>query len=132
MSWSGLLKSAPSGLQIAGVLGASGILLGAFGSHALPKILAKREDLVGGTPQEFIEIWKTAVLYQLLHAVALASSPNWPVQSRAIGIGLMSVGVALFSGSCYAVALAGDRAVGKLAPYGGYCMIFGWLALLWP
>lgn len=82
--------------------------------------------------QEFIEIWKTAVLYQLLHAVALASSPNWPVQSRAIGIGLMSVGVALFSGSCYAVALAGDRAVGKLAPYGGYCMIFGWLALLWP
>ena len=43
--------------------------------------------------------------------------------------GLFAGGVALFSGSCYAAALSGDRANGRLAPYGGGMLIAGWLAL---
>ena len=80
--------------------------------------------------QDFVDIWKTAVLYQFIHAAVLASSPSWPVRSRPYGVALMAAGVLVFSGSCYAVALKGDRSWGKLAPYGGFSMMFGWLALL--
>ncbi len=43
--------------------------------------------------------------------------------------GLFAGGTALFCGSCYAVALAQDRALGKGAPVGGSMLIAGWLAL---
>ena len=69
-------------------------------------------------------------MYQMIHAAALASSSSWPFKYRGAAVALMSVGVVLFSGSCYLVAFQGDRSNGKLAPYGGYSMIAGWLALL--
>ena len=34
------------------------------------------------------------------------------------------------AGSCYAVALSGDRSTGSLAPVGGFVMIAGWLTLV--
>lgn len=43
--------------------------------------------------------------------------------------GLAAAGILLFSGSCYAAALTGNRSNGKLAPFGGFSFIFAWLAL---
>lgn len=43
--------------------------------------------------------------------------------------GLASLGVVLFSGSCYAAALTENRSNGTFAPFGGFAFIFAWLAL---
>jgi len=44
-------KFVPDGIRMAAIFGATGILLGAFGSHALPKILEKKDTLKNGTVQ---------------------------------------------------------------------------------
>ena len=46
-----LNRYVPDGIRMAAIFGATGILLGAFGSHALPKILEKKDTLKNGTIQ---------------------------------------------------------------------------------
>ena len=40
-----------------------------------------------------------------------------------------SAGIAMFSGSCYAVGITEDRSNGKLAPIGGISLMCGWISL---
>ncbi|HWA28226.1 MAG TPA: DUF423 domain-containing protein [Lacunisphaera sp.] len=104
-------------LVAAGILGFSGVALGAFGAHALKAALAA----TGG-----VDTWKTAVLYHLIHAVAvlaLSSSPQ--PASRKIG-GCWIAGVVLFSGSLYALALGGPKFLGPITPLGGVAFLIGW------
>jgi uncharacterized membrane protein YgdD (TMEM256/DUF423 family) len=42
---------------------------------------------------------------------------------------LFSAGIALFSGSLYALSLTGIRGFGALTPIGGVLLLLGWLAL---
>ncbi len=110
---------------IAGALfGATGVLLGAFGAHGLKARL---------TP-EALSSWDTAVTYQLFHALALlfagllAKSTVHPAISVA-GTSWI-VGILLFSGSIYVLAIGGPRFFGPITPLGGLALIVGWLALL--
>jgi uncharacterized membrane protein YgdD (TMEM256/DUF423 family) len=41
---------------------------------------------------------------------------------------LLVAGIALFSGSLYALSLGAPRALGAVAPAGGLAFILGWLA----
>lgn len=110
-------------LGAAALLGASGVALGAFGAHGL------RERL---TPER-LESWETAVLYHLLHAVALLSLALFErATGRGIALpaGLWTAGVVLFSGSIYLLALGGPRWLGPVTPLGGLSLLAGWLALL--
>ena len=108
----------------AGLLGFTGVALGAFGAHALKETLAAR----GTAPT-----WQTAVLYHLLHAVALLAlatlSGNW-ANARWIGL-CWSVGVILFSGSLYWLALGGPKFLGPITPLGGLALLLGWLLVAW-
>src|SRR4051812_47797915 len=83
-------------LLAAGLLGLTGVALGAFGAHGLKATF----EATGGS-----ESWKTAVLYQLVHAVALLalSSRSEPAVGRVSF--WWTVGVSLFSGSLYLIAL---------------------------
>lgn len=120
------------GFLIAGALfGATGVLLGAFGAHALKTRL---------TP-EALSSWDTAVTYQLFHALALlilglgAKSLAAAAQSTAyaaIGVAGTSwiVGILLFSGSIYVLAIGGPRFFGPITPLGGLALIVGWVSLL--
>jgi uncharacterized membrane protein YgdD (TMEM256/DUF423 family) len=107
----------------AAALGALGVALGAFGAHALRGRLAP----------ELLAAWQTGVLYHLVHSVALlalglfGSATGRSVLLPAV---LWSAGIALFSGSLYLLAGAGQRWAGPLTPVGGLCLIGGWLALL--
>jgi uncharacterized membrane protein YgdD (TMEM256/DUF423 family) len=106
-----------SNLLAAGLLGFTGITLGAFGAHALRDSLAER----GMT-----QAWQTAVLYHLLHAVALLALPAWTGVRR-----LWIVGVFLFSGSLYGLALGGPKLLGPITPLGGLTLLAGWALLSW-
>ena len=117
-------------LAVASVLGASGVGLGAFGAHALKSRLVASNTL---------STWETAVQYHLLHAVALlalvACARSFaPSLQGALHLSgwLFLVGVILFSGSLYGLALGGPRWLGPVTPLGGLAFIAGWLYLLKP
>ncbi len=109
-------------LLSAGVLGAIGVVLGAFGAHGL------RERL---TPEQ-LSSWETAVTYHLLHAVLLGGLA-WNTGTRPLGLtgALFTAGILLFSGSIYVLVLGGPRWLGPVTPIGGLALIAGWLSLAW-
>ena len=114
-----------SALAWAGALGATGVILGAFGAHALRETLEK-----AGTR----EVWETASKYQLLHAAALLGFAGWLRASpgsagrcAAWAVRLWALGTVLFSGSLYALALGGPRWLGPVTPLGGAALIAGWV-----
>jgi uncharacterized membrane protein YgdD (TMEM256/DUF423 family) len=109
---------------VAGLLGFTGVALGAFGAHALKETLLARGSAA---------TWQTAVLYHLLHAVALLAlagwAGSWP-NARWIGA-CWIVGVVLFSGSLYWLALGGPKVLGPITPLGGLGLLSGWLLVAW-
>ena len=107
----------------AGLVGFTGVGLGAFGAHGLRATLEATGQL---------ENWKTAVLYQLVHAVALLALANWPQPAvRKIGACWIA-GVVLFSGSLYWLALGGPiKLLWPITPLGGLALLAGWLLLTW-
>lgn len=109
----------------AGILGATGVAVGAFGAHALRGALE-----AAGTR----ETWETAVRYQLVHAAALLGLAGWLRSSggpegrcAAWAARLWIAGTALFSGSLYVLALGGPRWLGPVTPLGGAALIAGWV-----
>mmetsp|Transcript_15482 Transcript_15482/g.33541 ORF Transcript_15482/g.33541 Transcript_15482/m.33541 type:complete len:133 (-) Transcript_15482:172-570(-) len=114
--------------QLASLLGASGVGLGAFGAHALKSTLAKKAGAGDN--------WRTAVSYQLLHAVALLtlstidkkSLQTPPSPSSWSGGKMMALGTALFSGSIYFLCLdvGPKKLLGPITPVGGLLLISGW------
>jgi uncharacterized membrane protein YgdD (TMEM256/DUF423 family) len=111
-------------LRIAAISAAIAIALGAFGAHAL------NDRLVA---DGMLEAWKTAVLYHLVHSVALFSLAfrSGGIQSRQSTIAAWSwlAGMFLFSGSLYGLALGGPSILGPITPLGGLGLIIGWVAL---
>jgi uncharacterized membrane protein YgdD (TMEM256/DUF423 family) len=105
---------------LAGVAGASAVLLGAFGAHALQKVLDTRA----------LELWHTAVNYHVWHALALVLAVGLGAgRSRRVAIAAFALGIVLFSGSLYALALGAPRWTGIITPFGGLAFIVGWVAL---
>ena len=102
-----------------------GVAAGAFGAHGLRTRL----------DPAMLQVYETAVRYQIIHALALLIV--WLAADRLRGratsvLGwLFVVGIVLFSGSLYAMALTGVRAWGMVTPFGGLCFLIGWLCLAW-
>ena len=99
------------------------VLLGAFGAHALKTRL---------TP-EMMQIYQIGVEYQFYHAMGLLFTgiigfqinSKW-VSRSAIFLG---IGIILFSGSLYLIALSGIKAIGAITPIGGLLFVAGWISL---
>ena len=107
---------------LVGITGASAVLLGAFGAHALRGVLDARGS----------ELWHTAVNYHAWHALALAVAAGLGRgRSGRVAMAAFVVGIVLFSGSLYALALGAPRWVGIITPFGGLAFVAGWLALGW-
>jgi uncharacterized membrane protein YgdD (TMEM256/DUF423 family) len=113
-------RSLAAGGTLAGLAGASAVLLGAFGAHALRAVL----DV------DHRELWHTAVQYHFWHALALALAA-WTGRGRAgrCAVGAFALGIVLFSGSLYALALGAPRWTGIVTPFGGVAFVVGWVAL---
>ena len=105
---------------LAGVAGASAVALAAFGAHALRGMLDERG----------LELWRTAVSYHFWHALALFLALCFlgePHRRRVVTS--FGVGIVLFSGSLYALALGAPRWLGAMTPLGGVAFIVGWMLL---
>lgn len=99
------------------------VMLGAFGAHALRDLL---------DPQMLIA-WQTGVQYQFWHVAALLTVGCLQQRSncrwlRVSALAFM-LGMLLFSGSLYAMALSGVRLLGIITPFGGVALIIAWLFL---
>jgi uncharacterized membrane protein YgdD (TMEM256/DUF423 family) len=108
-------------LAAAGLLLALATACGAFGAHALRATLAP----------ERLALWETAVRYQFFQALgllgvglAMRTLDGSVLRSAAL---LIILGIVLFSGSLYGLALGAPRLVGVLTPAGGLAWICGWL-----
>jgi uncharacterized membrane protein YgdD (TMEM256/DUF423 family) len=111
-------------LSFVGIFGATGVAAGAYGAHALPMQLSPY----------LLNVFQTAVLYQLIHALALlgiVALLNQSIVSKAllISASLMVIGTVLFSGSLYLLTLSSWR-VGLITPLGGFMLISAWIMLL--
>ena len=108
----------------AGLFGATGIALGALGTHALAAFLAER----GVT-----HMWETAAHYQLFHAIALLGVATWQRSAKGAAASragwaarCWSAGIWLFSGSLYGLAAGGPRWLGLVTAIGGITLMAGW------
>ena len=111
--------STRTGLLV-GMAGASAVLLGAFGAHALRGVLYALH----------IELWHTAVNYHLGHALALVLAVGLGRgRSGRVATASFAIGIVLFSGSLYALALGAPRWCGVITPFGGLAFMVGWIAL---
>src|SRR5436190_14303202 len=98
-----------AGLRGAAIFGLLTVALGAFGAHALKEVLVANQS---------VSIWEKAVFYQGIHAVMLylLASRN-PLQTGPWC--LFAVGILLFSGSLYVLAVSRVRWLGAITPFGG-------------
>lgn len=110
-------------LLTACVLLALAVVIGAFGAHALKLRIA--EDLM--------DIYKTGVEYHFYHALGLLligilsiHMPSGLLNWSAL---LLFIGIMVFSGSLYLLALTGIRWIGAITPVGGLSFIAGWIML---
>jgi uncharacterized membrane protein YgdD (TMEM256/DUF423 family) len=106
-------------IRIGAVLALIGVALGAFGAHALRDRLSPA----------MLQVWNTAVLYHLLHAIAIfALGLFMRATNTQFGTGawLLTAGVVVFSGSLYTLAITGIKPLGAITPIGGVLFLAGW------
>ena len=101
-----------------------GVVLGAFGTHALAEWLTPRE----------LEVFRVGVSYQQWHALGLLLIGVLARDSRhdrllAWAGRALFAGIVLFSGSLYALAAGAPRIVGAVTPIGGLSFMAGWALL---
>ncbi|NNV06339.1 DUF423 domain-containing protein [Geobacillus sp. C56-T2] len=100
------------------------VALGAFGAHGLE----------GKIPDRYLEIWKTAVQYQMFHAAGLlvvglllGKAPNVGLIGAAGWV--MLAGIVLFSGSLYVLSVTQLKPLGAITPLGGIAFLIAWMMI---
>lgn len=95
------------------------VAAGAFGAHGLKNAIDAYS----------LGIWETAAQYQLAHGMALVLLGIFEkqTQKQKATHALFGVGIFLFSGSLYVLALSGVKQLGMITPLGGLCFLVGWL-----
>ncbi|EDM46224.1 hypothetical protein MDG893_04959 [Marinobacter algicola DG893] len=101
------------------------VMAGAFGAHGLRGVIDERG----------LEVFQTAVTYQVYHSLALILVAILPVAGlsrRLLGIaaGFFVAGILLFSGSLYLLVLTDLRWMGPVTPVGGIGFMVGWILVL--
>lgn len=107
----------------ASILLALAVALGAFGAHGLKAHLST----------EMLQTYKTGVEYHFYHALGLlligVLSISYPSSLLNWSAILLAIGIVLFSGSLYVLAISGIKWIGAITPLGGLSFIAGWVLL---
>ena len=108
---------------VASLFAALAILFGAFGSHALKERLSAQS----------LEVYDIATRYLMFHALGIFLIAllgfQLPKESLEIPVTMMIVGISIFSGSLYLIAMLDFKKLGMVTPIGGLLLIVGWLLL---
>lgn len=110
---------------IGAVLMGLAVALGAFGAHGL----RNRLDAYS------MSVYEKAVFYHFVHALsillvaALARTNAISLAGQTRVCFLLAIGIIVFSGSLYALAVSGVRMLGAITPIGGIAFIIGWVLL---
>jgi len=103
-------------VRITAAMGFLAVALGAFGAHGLKDLLTRNSTT---------EIWEKAVLYHFIHVLVMLVLATRPDFIRGAWISLL-VGVFVFSGSLYLLAVTGVKWLGAITPIGGLAFLVGW------
>jgi len=101
------------------------VAMGAFGAHALKERLDEYS----------LGVYEKAVFYHFIHALGilltslLGRTGAVSASGEARAAWLLAIGILLFSGSLYALAISGTRILGAITPFGGVAFIAGWVLL---
>jgi uncharacterized membrane protein YgdD (TMEM256/DUF423 family) len=101
------------------------VLIGAFGAHA---VQGRLDAYSRG-------VYETGVMYHFFHALGMlivSVLPRAGALSAAHAskiCALLAVGIVLFSGSLYILAISGQRMLGAVTPFGGLSFIAAWVLL---
>ncbi|WP_296313517.1 DUF423 domain-containing protein [Winogradskyella sp. UBA3174] len=109
----------------AAFFGMLSVILGAFGAHALKKILSKDQ----------LHSFEVGVKYQMYHAIVLLALGFNPNTLTSATYWCFTIGIILFSFSIYGLVLSDAkgkklRLLGPITPIGGLLLVIGWLLLL--
>lgn len=109
-------------LLAAAISGFIAVAMGAFGAHGLKHLLSDYQ----------LDIYKTAVHYQMWHTLLLALTAMLPTHRLLHWVGVLLIaGILLFSGSLYLLALTDVRWLGMITPIGGLAFLAAWALLAW-
>jgi len=113
-------------IALGAVYGFISVVCGAFGAHALQSRLDQR----------LFQIWQTAAQYQMSHALALVLFGLWTLAQQGVNPSQIpgycfALGVLIFSGTLYVLALTDIRWLGAITPIGGTFFLAGWLTWAW-
>lgn len=111
--------SGRTAMRVAAVLGALAVGLGAFGAHGLKALLSQNQTAV---------IWEKAVFYHFIHAVMLFILAGREPFKRGAWFCFL-IGILVFSGSLYVLAVTDARWLGRITPIGGVSFIAGWICV---
>ncbi|CAM4293496.1 MAG: DUF423 domain-containing protein [Paenibacillus macerans] len=108
-------------LALGGIMMFIAVALGAFGAHALKKILTGEQQ----------KTYQTGVQYHIAHGLGLvllglAAAQSAHASQIVLAGWFLLAGIVLFSGSLYALSLTGIRKLGAITPLGGVCFLIGW------
>tara|TARA_Y100000590_G_C15529988_1_gene942771 strand:- start:45 stop:443 length:399 start_codon:yes stop_codon:yes gene_type:complete len=108
---------------IGAILGCTTIIIGAFGAHGLKNILDEYSK----------SIFEKAILYQMFHTIAILLlgtieklMPNINLYIPGL---LFLLGIIIFSGSLYVLAITSIKWMGAITPIGGLLFIIGWIII---
>jgi len=111
-------------IRIAALSSLISVALGAFAAHGLEGVLSAQR----------MEVFQTAVKYQMFHSLALLAiinlqhdllQPRWKILS----VRCLLLGIVLFCGSLYLLVMTNISALGMITPIGGTAFMIGWLFL---
>lgn len=106
------------------------IALGAFGAHGLSEKLTEK----------YMAVYQTGVQYHLFHSLTLLAFSFWmrlqAAETPGAEISIVPaiffvIGIFLFSGSLYTLAITGISKLGMITPLGGLSFLIGWAYFAW-
>lgn len=124
MSSQNSLTTASSWISFGCLSALMAVAMGAFGAHGLAQKLSS----------QYLEVFKTAAHYQMIHSLALIAFGLWTLHTESLfWLPALSftLGILLFSGSLYALALSGITWLGAITPLGGLSFLIGWASFAW-
>lgn len=107
-------------IVVSAISGFSAVAIGAFGSHGLKEKLT----------MEMLEVYKTGVLYHLIHSVVILSlALSDKIKSQIPSVFFLT-GIILFSFSLYIYSTSEIRFFAMITPFGGVSFFIGWIMMI--